>query len=157
MLSTLPFHIDILYNLCFFLMHVFKLCVSHGLSLSLFRETLTNGKQVSNLILTVIIFLYQSAPLMYNAPQSSDSIRSINLWQFRSPNILIFGLSCITWALCGFKDMKKGRWSLISQYSRPQTTSLTRAGLFLIGLIKTWSMHVEEKVVILVGNVIYGK
>ena len=35
--------------------------------------------------------------------------------------------------------------------------SLTRPGLFLAGLIKTWSMHVAEKVVILVGSVIYGK
>ena len=70
-----------------------SLCVSQGLSLILFRETLANGKQASNLFLTVVIkFVYQSAPLVYNAPQSSDSIKSINLWQFRSPNILIFGL-----------------------------------------------------------------
>ena len=91
-------------------MHVFKLYVSQGLSLSLFRETLTNAKQALNLFLTVMIkFVYQSAPLMYNAHQSSDSIISINLWQFHSPNILIFDLSFITWALCGFKDMKQGR------------------------------------------------
>ena len=91
-------------------MHVFKLYVSQGLSLSLFRETLTNAKQALNLFLTVMIkFVYQSAPLMYNAHQSSDSIISINLWQFHSPNILIFDLSFITWALCGCKDMKQGR------------------------------------------------
>ena len=43
--------------------------------LSLFWETLTNGKQALNLFLTVRIkFVYQSAPLVYNAPQFSDSI-----------------------------------------------------------------------------------
>ena len=95
-------------------MHVFKLCVSQGLSLSFFLESLNNGKQALNLFLTVMIkFVYQWAPLMYNAPQSSDSIISINLWQFRSPNILIFGLSFITWPLCGFKDIVAIYWTMV--------------------------------------------
>ena len=114
--SSLPFRTYVLYSLCFFFMHDFRLCVNHSLSLTLFRETLTNGKQALNLFLTINRkFVYQSASLVYNAPQFSDSIIFTNLLQFRSPNILVFGLSFITCALCDFKDTKQGKWSEMSQ------------------------------------------
>ena len=115
--SSLPVCTDVLYNLYFFFMHDFKLCVDHGLSLTIFWETLTYGKQASNLFLTVNRkFVYQSASLVYNARSFQiPSYSQRTLLQFCSPNILVFGLSFITCALRGYKDTKQGIWSVISQ------------------------------------------